>query len=40
MQIVLRVKRTEFDGMDPGYLRLLAANEMGESLLEWQERKS
>ena len=33
MQIVLGIKRTEFDGMDPGYLRLLAANEMGRKLV-------
>ena len=33
MQIILGIKRTEFDGMDPGYLRLLAANEMGRKLV-------
>ena len=33
MQIVLGIKRAEFDGMDPGYLRLLAANEMGRKLV-------
>ena len=33
MQILLGIKRTDFGEINPGYLRLLAANETGRKLI-------